>query len=931
MFKSFDAAAVVFDLSLQASIAPVLGATSVLFVDAGVSQRQLLTQGAAVGTAVYWLDAAQDAVGQITTVLAGYRDLDAVQLVSHGASGGVQLGQTWLDVDNVVGYASQLQTWGEALKATGDLLLYGCRVAANPAGRQLLDQLAQLTGGDVAAADDLTGATALGGDWDLEITTGAIAASSLLVGDRLQDYDHVLQFAQIGVDLDGEAPNDLSGNAVALSADGRTLAIGAYFNDGGGNDSGSVRVYQNVAGTWTSVGLDIDGERSGDLAGYSVALSDDGATVAIGAISNDDNGSDSGSVRVYQNLAGTWTQLGGDIDGATIDEQSGYAVSLAADGRTVAVGAYFNDGNGTDSGAVRIYRYGNNAWTQIGADILGEAAGDQFGNAVSIAADGNTVAITARFNDANGSDSGAVYIYQNVADSWQLVGEKIPGEVAGDTSGNAVALSAAGNVVAIGSAFNDGGGNDGGSVRVYQNLAGTWTQVGADIDAGEAGDLLGWSVALSDDGRVVAIGARGNDANGNDSGAVVVYRNFFGTWQLVDQPIKGEAAEDQSGWSVALSGDGQTVAVGAYLNDGNGSLSGSTRAYDVPSSPAKAEVLWRNTRLGISTLWYVDNATELVAAQNLIYGAGIGDGRVGTAVNWDASWRLAGVADFNGDGVADYLYDNGVNVLITTLGQVAGQTVTLEAAVAPLINGVAQVIPTGWNLVGTADMNGDGIGDLVFRSQAMDVTAVWQMGNTNQVTQAVFVTEPGGAIARTNGGQASPWTIVGLGDFDGDSDVDILYRWEAANLTALWTMNGLQQVSAAFVNLTVGSGFELGGVGDFNGDGVQDLVWRDRLTDQTQLWTFDGNGVATAVVLPGTGSADWQIQAIADMNGDGTDDLIWQNQPADLSAVWIMRNGQRSTGSNLIRNFLPNGNQLAINTGDVSWRLEGATDAPSVT
>jgi Flp pilus assembly pilin Flp len=103
-------------------------------------------------------------------------------------------------------------------------------------------------------------------------------------------------------------------------------------NDGNGSASGHVRVYQNVAGSWNQIGSDINGEAIGDGSGFSVSLSSDGTIVAIGAHNNDGNGSASGHVRVYENLSGTWTQIGSDIDGEAASDLSGYSVSLSADG-----------------------------------------------------------------------------------------------------------------------------------------------------------------------------------------------------------------------------------------------------------------------------------------------------------------------------------------------------------------------------------------------------------------------------------------------------------------------------------------------------------------------------------------------------------------------------------------------------------------------
>ena len=105
-------------------------------------------------------------------------------------------------------------------------------------------------------------------------------------------------------------------------------------------------------------------------------MSSDGTIVAIGAPYNDGNGSNSGHVRVYEYSGSSWSQLGADINGEAAGDYSGYSVSLSSDGTIVAIGAYGNDGNGSNSGHVRVYSTWNGSWTQLGADINGEAAYD---------------------------------------------------------------------------------------------------------------------------------------------------------------------------------------------------------------------------------------------------------------------------------------------------------------------------------------------------------------------------------------------------------------------------------------------------------------------------------------------------------------------------------------------------------------------------
>jgi hypothetical protein len=138
--------------------------------------------------------------------------------------------------------------------------------------------------------------------------------------------------------------------------------------------------------------------------------------VAIGAPQNDGNSTNSGHVRVYQLSGSAWTQLGADINGEMVMDHSG-SVSLSADGSRLASGAPQNDGNGRDSGHVRVYQWSGGTWNRLGADIEGEADGDRFGASVSLSADGNWLASGAIYNDGNGINSGHVRVF--TLSEWQ--------------------------------------------------------------------------------------------------------------------------------------------------------------------------------------------------------------------------------------------------------------------------------------------------------------------------------------------------------------------------------------------------------------------------------------------------------------------------------------------------------------------------------
>ena len=133
--------------------------------------------------------------------------------------------------------------------------------------------------------------------------------------------------------------------------------------------------------------------------------------------------------------------------------------------------------------------------------------------------------------------------------------------------------------MAIGAPGNDGNGNFAGHVRVYAESGGTWTQVGSDIDGEAADDGSGSSVSLSSDGTRVAIGAWGNKGNGHVAGHVRVYEESVGTWTQVGADIDGAARGDWFGFSVSLSAVGTRVAIGAPFNGDNGNFAGHVRVY----------------------------------------------------------------------------------------------------------------------------------------------------------------------------------------------------------------------------------------------------------------------------------------------------------------------------------------------------------------
>ena len=201
-------------------------------------------------------------------------------------------------------------------------------------------------------------------------------------------------------------------------------------------------------GAWIQLGADFDGKAAYDNFGIAVSMSSDGTILAMGG--RGDRCSTLGYVRVFKYASSKWTQLGADINGEAVDDGVGYAVSLSSDGTVLAVGAFLS--GESKSGRVRVYKYANSMWTQRGADINGKAANNYLGESVDLSSDGTVLAVGAIYSDGNGDKSGLVQVYKYANNIWTQMGTDINGEAAGDRSGAnpSVSLSSDGTVLSVG-------------------------------------------------------------------------------------------------------------------------------------------------------------------------------------------------------------------------------------------------------------------------------------------------------------------------------------------------------------------------------------------------------------------------------------------------------------------------------------------------
>lgn len=388
------------------------------------------------------------------------------------------------------------------------------------------------------------------------------------------------QWTQVGNSINGQMANDRGGSSTAISSDGSIVAMGSPMSSSSFSNAGQVRVFKNTNGNWTQIGADINGESSGDQTGQAVSLSADGSIVAIGEPFNNDLGFTSGQVRVFKNINNNWSQIGQDLFGQNALAEAGKSVDLSSDGSIVAFGAPNTTVNGVFfAGKVQVFENQNNSWVQKGGDIDGDGAIIKFGSSINLSADGNMIAIgqTGDPTNVNPADTGRVKVYQYVGSQWVQLGNTIFGIDEKDEFGYRVSLSATGNILAIGTYAK-------GFVKVFELNNGIWTQIGNTLSGNSQDDRFGYALSLSGNGSHLAVGARFINLNNDQPGSAYIFENQGGNWVLIGNPIVGTALADQAGASVAISEDGSKVAVGAIGNDDGGSNAGHVRVFENSSA-----------------------------------------------------------------------------------------------------------------------------------------------------------------------------------------------------------------------------------------------------------------------------------------------------------------------------------------------------------
>ncbi len=320
-----------------------------------------------------------------------------------------------------------------------------------------------------------------------------------------------------------------------------------------------------------------DGAAS-DIFGRSVAISADGSTMVLGSPYAAVSGkSQQGSAYVFRWNGSSWVEMKLAASDGEANDNFGGDVAVSADGNTVVMGA---TGDDSGKGSAYVFRWNGSSWMQKKLTASEGAANDAFGASVAVSEDGDVVIVGASYDDVDlNSDQGSVYVYRWNGSSWVETKITASDGLASDYFGCSVSVSSDGNIIVVGAHGDDDKGTDSGSAYVYRWNGSSWVGTKLLASDGTGSDYFGMSVSVSADGNTVAVGAYMDDDMGSGSGSVYVYRWNGSSWAQIKITAGDGVAGDGLGNSVAVSADGAMIAVGSPWNDIMGANSGAAYVY----------------------------------------------------------------------------------------------------------------------------------------------------------------------------------------------------------------------------------------------------------------------------------------------------------------------------------------------------------------
>ncbi len=760
------------------------------------------------------------------------------------------------------------------------------------------------------------------------LVVGATGTASQTGTTYIYEYDGT-NWQTLGSPINGSQTGEYSGYSVSMNSRGDTVAIGSQRFNGASNNQGRVRIFQYNGASWVQLGSHIIGTQNAESFGHTVAINDAGDRVIAGAPFYDNGGNNSiGRARIYEFSGGSWSQIGNTLIGEAAVDQFARSVAMDASGDRIAIGAFLNDSFASDAGEVKVFEWNGSAWNLVGTPITGTVASDRCGISVALSDNGENLVLGSYLNDGNGSNSGRARLFRFSGGDWNQLGADIFGTQVSAQVGYHLNISGQGDIVTIGAPFNGAG-----KVRVFQFAPPAETDVSlvagaltiTDVNGGTSDD----NITFTTNGAILEIANTVPEFSVSGPGVTIVNPNTVSvplaniTNGIILNTLGGTDAFTLSD-DLVLPGASNSLEITGIENytqnsdltiDGNISISssGAVALGDIFTS-GMLQVATDNSDISnvIGTALSVIGTSEftitgigdvsLSGNHNLVGGIDATCTNFGITGTPPTPWTLNDIDADSGISVT-----NNSNGIILTGDLLSGPTDTILLS----SGGTAGITQTSGRVAGgLLDLSAGG--QNIDISEANNVMSDLRVQNANNVTyrdlfglQITGLQITGDFMLTTNGLTRTATTFMTV-DIDGDIDIDA----GAAN------------------NINFRSNLNLGGLINLNGNivilsGSSDSIWQLNdvtITDSGEFVnnnngiTFNGDfenlGFRTQVTTGGTAG-------VSQLGG----------------TITVNRLELQAGGQNIALDFAPNqiARLRAVNTNNLDLDIQGTIDLMNLT
>ena len=730
-------------------------ATELVVIDGSVADKATLYRGLKPGVVAVEIDPSLPGLPQLADALRGHRNLAAIHVVSHASAGVLLLGNSRITPDNAHEELAALSAVREAVRPGADLLFYGCDLAASSEGSALLDIVQRQTGLDVAASSNLTGSTALGGDWDLEVVRGNIETTVAFSDKALRDFSDVLVASDGTKNFTGWSGNgslQLSTTDFRLTAkDGAGTPQNVGIYSGGlsymlnGVGQPNHYLYLRADGTNTTA-FELLGLVSGEAPGYATEFTNvrivgyphnGGAAVTSTALSGSPGNQTftfgAGQLGTFAGVKLKGFKLFFDCASACNNSATDYPAFFEFRNFTIANAINTPPPPTVSNGAISI----SGASGTSGAYKIGDTVTATWNNTAGGDNNSGVTGVTVDFSQFGG---GAAVVASNSGNTWTATYTITAGAIDGTARNVSVtATNAGGNtttadgtnatVDSIAPTVTDGrisiGGATGigGAYKIGDTITATWNNTAGGDNNSDT--ISGVTVNFSQFG----------------GGAAVAATNSSGTWTATYTIVAGAiAAPNLNVAFTATDNAGNTTGTSDSTNATVDNIAPFVSSIAVSGSPASSD----------TSMAFTVNFSELVGNVSTddftLVGTGSASGSIASVSASSGSAVNVNVSGISGTGTLKANLNGGTNIVDgvgnSVPGYSSGSTHTVSILTAP-----------GAPTIGTATA-GDAQVSVTF-------TAPGSNGGS-AITTYTATGSPGGAFGTCAGPAACTATVTGL-------------------------------------------------------------------------------------------------------------------------------------------------------------------------